>query len=60
MVKGTTLLKAVVGGLEVRNLGQDSSPSSLEGKCLLVCVTMAMSCRRQYLGALELRSKAGF
>ena len=45
------LLKAVVGGLEVRNLGQDCSPSSLEGKCLPVCITMAMSCRREYLGS---------
>lgn len=60
MVKGTVLLKAVVGGLEVRNLGQDCSPSSLEGKRLLVCVTVAMSCRREYLGSLELRSRAGF
>lgn len=38
-------------GLEVRNLGQDRSPSRLEGECLLVCVTLAMSCRRGYLGS---------
>lgn len=51
MVEGTVQLKAVVGGLEVRTLGQDCSPSRLEGKCLLVCITMAMSYRRQDLGA---------
>lgn len=51
MVEGTVQLKAVVGGLEVRTLGQDCSPSRLEGKCLLVCITMAMSYRRQDLGS---------
>ena len=40
---------AVAEGLEMRNLGQDCS-SWLEGECLLVCVTLAMSCRRERLG----------
>lgn len=39
------------GGLEVRDLGQNYLPSRLEGKRLLVCVTVAMSHGREYLGS---------
>ena len=45
------LPKGHSGDLEVRDLGQNYSPSRLEGKCLLVCVTVTMSHRREYLGS---------
>lgn len=41
--------KAVVGGLEVKNLDWDHSLSRLEGECL--CVTLAMGCKREYLSS---------
>lgn len=45
------LPKGHSGDLEVRDLGQNYLPSRLEGKCFLVCVTVAMSHRREYLGS---------
>lgn len=46
-------LKAVVGSLEVRNLGQDCSPLRLESECLLVCVLGQHELQKRVSGLYE-------